>query len=164
MIDPKELRELLLKCWMTHDGMWFNHCRLELGMAVANRLNKAANRSLAAIEAKRVMKAAGLEAVRSFEDLAALFEAMNQTVVGDFMGFAFSLGPENTLHCAMEGKCFALEGMRKMGVESEYECGIFNRVEGWFDALGLSWEVTPRILGCMLLDQGLCRRTYRFSF
>ena len=24
-IDKNELKELLLKCWMTHDGMWFYH-------------------------------------------------------------------------------------------------------------------------------------------
>jgi len=47
-----ELKDLLIKNWMTHDGMWFYHCLQELGIEQTNRLNKAAIKSLAEIEIK----------------------------------------------------------------------------------------------------------------
>jgi len=37
-----ELTDLLNRCWMTHDGMWFYHCFQEFGIEKANYLNKAA--------------------------------------------------------------------------------------------------------------------------
>ena len=55
-IDKNELKNLLLKCWMTHDGMWFYHSMQELGIEKANQINKAAIRSLAGIEMERVRR------------------------------------------------------------------------------------------------------------
>ena len=57
----KEIAELLGKCWMTHDGMWFYHCFNELGIERANKLNKSAIRSLAPIEIARFREALGLK-------------------------------------------------------------------------------------------------------
>jgi len=56
-VGKKEIRDLLGKGWLTHDGMWFYHTQQELGVEKANILNKAAIRSLAPIEIKRVKKA-----------------------------------------------------------------------------------------------------------
>ena len=39
-LDKKQLKELLVKCWMTHDGSWFYNCARELGIDAANKLNK----------------------------------------------------------------------------------------------------------------------------
>ena len=41
-IDKQELKKLLLKCWMTHDGMWFYHSMQEWGIEKTNKINKAA--------------------------------------------------------------------------------------------------------------------------
>ncbi|PIP38340.1 MAG: hypothetical protein COX19_13185 [Desulfobacterales bacterium CG23_combo_of_CG06-09_8_20_14_all_51_8] len=60
-LNKKELSEFMGKCWMTHDGMWFYNCVLELGTEKANQLNKAAISSLAAIEVKRFPKALGMD-------------------------------------------------------------------------------------------------------
>ena len=43
-LDKQELRELLVKCWMTHDGSCFYNSVKELGIVVANKLNKGAIR------------------------------------------------------------------------------------------------------------------------
>jgi hypothetical protein len=51
-IGKREIRDLLGKGWLTHDGMWFYHTYQELGIDKANKLNKAAIRSLAPIEIK----------------------------------------------------------------------------------------------------------------
>ena len=50
-IEKKDLRDLLGKSWLTHDGMWFYHTCQESGIEKANVLNKAAIRSLAPIAA-----------------------------------------------------------------------------------------------------------------
>ncbi|MBK5093721.1 MAG: hypothetical protein JJE48_09430 [Actinobacteria bacterium] len=42
-LETDELKELLVKCWMTHDGSWFYSCMREFGVEAANRLNKGAN-------------------------------------------------------------------------------------------------------------------------
>jgi hypothetical protein len=161
--EPEELHELVLKCWMTHDGMWFMHCLKELGIETTNRLNKAAGRSLAGIEIKRIRESFDLGAIDSFEKLKALIRAALSSLVGDFMDFAWTFPRENVL-LVEAGRCFALEGMKRLGVAEQYECGIFSRVEGWFEALGLNFEVNPKIPGCVMLKQGQCRREYTFIF
>ena len=81
-IDKKEIRDLLGKGWLTHDGMWFYHAYKELGIEKANVLNKAAIRSLAPIEISRVKKALGIagEKIIAFEGLKDLMlEALEIT-------------------------------------------------------------------------------------
>ena len=58
-LTKKELIEILGKCWMTHDGMWFYNTFMEYGMESANRINKAAIKSLAPIEIHRLKKTDG---------------------------------------------------------------------------------------------------------
>jgi hypothetical protein len=60
--------------------------------------------------------------------------------------------------------CFAHDGVSKLGVIDRYECGIFERVEAWFETLGLNYTVTPRVTGCMMYEQGRCFREYEFTF
>jgi hypothetical protein len=38
-IRTEELVDLLNRCWMTHDGMWFYHCLQEFGIEKANKLS-----------------------------------------------------------------------------------------------------------------------------
>ena len=45
-------------------------------------------------------------------------------------------------------RCFAHENVERAGVAEVYECGIFARVRGWLDALGLSYEMTPPLGAC----------------
>ncbi len=68
-MDTGQLSQLMNKCWMTYDGMWFFHCLEKLGIQQTNRLNKAAIRSLAPIEMKRLQKAFGLDRMDGFEQI-----------------------------------------------------------------------------------------------
>ena len=70
-IEKKDLRDLLGKGWLTHDGMWFFHTYQALGIEQANTLNKAAIRSIAPIEISRVKKLLGADEhkIESFENL-----------------------------------------------------------------------------------------------
>lgn len=161
-IDKNELKNLLLKCWMTHDGMWFYHSMQELGIEKANQINKAAIRSLAGIEMERVRKAFGLKKIETFDDIKSIFHAAFGVLTDDFMGFDYSFPSENVLHWEMI-KCFAHAGMTRLEVIDRYECGVIYRVACWFDNLGVNYVVTPAIGRCLMHVNGTCRGDFRFS-
>jgi hypothetical protein len=157
-----EREELLRKCWMTHDAMWFFQALQECGIETTNKMNKAAVRSMAAIEVKRVAKALGIEKVQTFADLRRLIDGGSDLIKARFMNFRISYPAEGVVRWEFDS-CFAYDGVSKLGVIDRYECGIFERPEGWFDALGLTYTVTPQIKGCMMHEQGHCFREFVFD-
>jgi uncharacterized protein DUF6125 len=161
-LSNKELKELLNKCWMTHDGMWFYHCLQEVGIEKTNKLNLAAIRSLAPIEVKRIVKALGVQKIETFEDLKEFFEGGCDILLADFMQGSFTFPSKNTMRMEM-GDCFAYKGLKRMGAIEKYECGIYERIFGWFDGLGIEYSVTPQVRGCMKLTAGECYRDITFQ-
>lgn len=162
-LSRDELKNLLLRGWMTHDAMWFRHALEEFGIAAADRLNRSAIRSMAAIEARRLMKALGLREIRNMDDLRALFEGAWGLIKGDFMAFAPSYPAPNTIHWDVPA-CFAFDGISQLGAIEGYNCGIFFRLETWLDTLGIKYQVAPKVEGCMMHREGRCYREYRFDF
>lgn len=160
-LDKKELKKLLVRCWMTHDGLWFYHCLQECGAEKTSRINQAAARAIGAAEAKRITRALGIERIETFEELKELIDEGFDVVRGDFMDFTFDLGTENILHIETN-RCFAYEGIKKMGAIDGYDCGIFARMAGWFDGLAIEYEVDPQIEGCLLHTNGSCFRDFKF--
>jgi len=160
-LGKEELKELLIKGWMTHDGMWFLHCLQECGIEKTNRINRAAIRSMARVETQRVLEAFGLEKVETRTDLKEFVEEMFQVVKADFMKFSYSFTSPDVLSIEME-RCFAHEGMIRMGVAAEYQCGIFERIETWFKTLGLRYLIEPEVEGCLMHRTGACSREIRF--
>jgi hypothetical protein len=51
-LEKDELKEILIKNWMTHDAMWFYHCLQECGINKTNKINKAAVRAMGIIDQK----------------------------------------------------------------------------------------------------------------
>lgn len=163
-LDKKELQELLVKCWMTHDGTWFYSTMQESGIDAANRLNKSAIRALAPIELRRVTRAMGVkgENLESLEEVEQVIDALFATIKGDFMDFVFDFPEENTLRWTMN-RCFALEGMKMIGAYERYECGVLYRVLCWLDGLGLEYTVEPRVDGCLMRETGECSGLVKFK-
>jgi hypothetical protein len=164
-LNKKELKELLVKFWMTHDGMWFLNAYFSLGIKTANKLNKSAIKSLAQIESARIQKALGKEniIIDSFDKLKHFIDDSFSIVKGDFMNFEYSFPKENLMHWEMH-KCFAYEGMKKMGVADQYECGVLYRVKCWLDALKLDYKVEPRVKGCLMASGEKCEGDMKFFF
>ena len=156
-LDKHQLKELLIKCWMTHDGSWFFNCARELGIDVANKVNKAAIKSLSVIETQRIKKAMGLEKekLKTFEQLKDFVNNAFSVLKGDFMDFNYTFPEENRLHWEMT-KCFAFEGMKRIGVNKQYECGVIYRVSCWLDALGINHTIEPKIDTCLLNSHENC--------
>ena len=162
-LDKKELKELLVKCWMTHDGLWFYHSLQENGIEKTNRANQAAAKSIGMIEAKRILKAFGIEKIATLEELKKFMEEGFEVVRGDFMNFTFDWTAEGALHVTTS-RCFAHDGIKKMGAIDGYDCGIFARVGGWFDGLEIQYKIDPPLEGCMLYKDGACYRDFTFHF
>jgi hypothetical protein len=54
--------------------------------------------------------------------------------------------------------------MKKLGLLPEYACGIFERIEGWFDAMGLRYTRTPDLSRCLKFKDKECRISVQFHF
>lgn len=162
-LRKNELKEILIKNWMTHDAMWFYNCLQECGIERTNKINKAAIRSMAAIEIKRIKKAVGIDKVETFEDLKPVIDAAFHILKGDFMDFTYSFPAKNILHGEWKN-CFAYNGVKQLGILDQYQCGIVERVYGWFDGLGVKYSVSPQVDGCMMHTDGKCFRDISFTF
>lgn len=164
VMDKHQLKALLTRCWMTHDAMWFMNAVNEVGIEKANVMNRGAVRQMAAVEAKRVMRAAGVDGVRDLAGMRRFVEAAAQLVIGDFIEFSVEWSEADSSMCFRIPKCFAHDGVAMLGVLDRYECGIYERIYGWCDALDVEYEVTPDTLRCIFDDTGVCVRTMRFTF
>ncbi|MFX0032097.1 MAG: DUF6125 family protein [Candidatus Hermodarchaeota archaeon] len=162
-LEFKQVKELLIKSWMTHDGMWFYHCAKEFGIDKTNKINKAAVKSMAKIEMQRIKNAIGIKEVKSFEAFKNLMKIVFSVVKADFMDFTFECPSKNILIFTMNN-CFAFDGIKRMGYLERYSCGIFQRLKGWFEELGIQYDIIPQINGCMMKDEGICYRKFQFFF
>ena len=156
-LDKKQVKELLVKCWMTHDGSWFYNCARELGIDAANKLNKAAIKNLSVIEMHRVEKALGQEKIKikTFDQLKDFINNAFSVIKGDFMDFEYSFHEDNRIHWEMNS-CFAYNGMKMIGFHKQYECGVIYRIGCWLDALGIDYTIRPKIDICLLNSQQKC--------
>ncbi len=160
-IDKKELRDLLGKGWLTHDGMWFYHTYKALGIEQANTLNKSAIRSIAPIEINRVKKILGVgdEIIESFETSIDFMDKAFQLILPEsvFRKFHFGTSSNNTFHWEWErGQCFAFKGMTQIGTIDDYRCGVIYRIECWLEALGIKFTIEPPIDKCIMHSTGVC--------
>jgi hypothetical protein len=168
-IAKKDLRDLLGKGWLTHDGMWFyNTCR-ELGIEKANVLNKAAIRSLAPIEIERVKKILGLggQKIDRFDEIHDFMVAALEMILPGsvFEKFLFRASEEDTLHWEWaSGECFAYKGMKRIGIIDDYRCGVIYRIECWFEALGIKYSIDPKINKCIMHEKGTCSGEIKVHF
>jgi len=156
-LDKTQLKELLVKCWMTHDGSWFYNCARELGIDTANRLNKAAIKSLSVLEMQRIKKAMGQEKlkIKTFEQLKSFIDDAFSILKGDFMDFEYTFPEKNRIHWEMN-QCFAYNGMKMIGFSKQYECGVIYRISCWLDALGIDHTIEPEIDMCLLNSYEKC--------
>jgi hypothetical protein len=165
-IEKTEIRDLLAKGWLTHDGMWFYHTCRELGIERANALNKAAIRSLAPIEIERMKRILGIDKGRlhTFDELMKFMLAAFQLTLPDsvFNNINFSSSSRDRIHWAWEsGQCFAYKGMKQFGAIDGYRCGVMHRIKCWLEALGIKFSMRPRIEGCLMHENGVCEGEIR---
>ena len=163
-LSGQELKELLVKGWMTHDAMWFYHSLQEYGIEQTNKINLAAIRSMAAVEVKRMQKALGMGKGKpeSYEEVRALFDGMMSIVRGKFMDFDDSWLSEKRVRWEYHS-CWAYTGVKGLGVIDKYQCGVILRVTTWFETLGIRCDVIPPVEGCLMHRNGRCAGEISFE-
>lgn len=168
-INKKELRDLLGKGWLTHDGMWFMAVLREMGIEAASRLNRAAIEAMAPLEVRRYLKTFGMAKDRP-ADIGALKSFMTGALevvlpASVSSNFVFEiLGPDRVRWEWKGDSCFAYQGMKALGVETEYRCGVMYRIECWFRALGIDFDAVPSIDRCLIPLKGACTGEYTLRF
>jgi len=167
-IEKRDIRNLLGKGWLTHDGMWFFHVYQELGIEKANKLNKAAIKSLAPIEVERAKRVLGITKKRldTFEEVMNFMLSALELTVPDsvFKMLHFESPSKDLILWNWEnGQCFAYKGMKQMGTIDQYHCGVMYRIECWLESLGVSHSMRPRIEGCLMHEKGACKGEIRVS-
>lgn len=162
-LEGEELRDILIRNWMTHDALWYGEAAAKLGMSEASPMNLRVCRTLGRIEFKRYMKAAGAKPPTNMVELEEIYREGMKIFVPPFMDFTFSFNDDGTV-VANVFDCFAFNGMTKAGAIGEYECGIFERIEGWFDAMEVSYTRTPDLSRCLKYKGKECVITMKFDF
>jgi hypothetical protein len=162
-ISKNDLKDILSKNWLTHDAMWFAISVETLGMKQTNFINRKAARNMAKIEARRLSKLFNVKTIVKAQDLISFFDNTFSLIGGDYIICQYELISDSTIRFKTK-KCFAFEGVSKLGVISEYECGIFERLEGWFEFFNLSYTKIPDDISCLMYKNGSCVKEYTFSF
>lgn len=162
-LNKSQLRDLLLKNWMTHDALWYAEVALKLGMKEASPMNLRVCRRLGQIEYKRLLNVANISPPANMEQFQTVFDIGRQVFVPDFMSLEIAYPVKNLLQIHVL-ECFAHRGMEKAGQLAEYECGIFERIFGWFDAMNLNYTVEPDLTRCLKFKGRDCIVTFRFQF
>ena len=162
-LTGEQLRNFLVNNWLTHDALWYGEVAARFGMAEASPMNLRVCRSLGKIEFKRFLKATdslrpdGMGAFKDLFDRAwRVFGPRGFDAEVDFRG--------DDAIVVMTRECFAHKGMVRAGLIDEYECGIFERIEGWFDAMGLNYMRTPDLSRCLKYKGQDCVVTIGFHF
>ena len=167
-IEKEEIRDLLGKGWLTHDGVWFYQTAKEFGIDKANELNRAAIKSMSVFEVERLIRILGVEQpVESLDEVKKLMlNGMEITLPGSvFSRFHVTVNSKNVLQWEWENKeCFAYKGMERMGLLDGYECGVIYRIECWFENLGIKFNSNPRIEKCLMHEKGYCAGDFEFFF
>jgi hypothetical protein len=164
-LNKKELIEILGKCWMTHDGMWFYNTLMTSGIENANKINKAAIKSLAPIEISRLKKLMGMTSISSYEVLKEFFTGAAELLIPDFMNIVFDFSGNNIATWKFnEKKCFAYNGINMLGVIDQYQCGPIYRIKCWLDVLGMKYFIEPDTDQCIMPSQGACSGKIAFKF
>lgn len=163
-LSTEELKSLLIRNWLTHDAMWFAGSVEELGIEAANRLNRRAVRGMSTVEALRILKATGLDGVRTIGDLRRFVDTAVNLVIPSAIEFAIEWDLDGSSMSFEVTRCFAFEGVTALGVAGTYECGIFERVTGWLGALGVQHEMVPDEVLCTMHHHGWCRRRFLLEF
>ena len=135
----------------------------ECGIEKTNKVNRAAVKALAAVEIKRLKKTVGMNKLETFGQFWDFFQVAMATFAGDFMKYSFVSDDMNHMRATWH-ECFAYDGIKALGVIDKCECGIMDRVENWFESLGIMYEVEPKVTICMMHTEGQCYRDYTFFF
>ncbi|MBI5948492.1 MAG: hypothetical protein HY875_10160 [Chloroflexi bacterium] len=160
-LSPGEREDLLRKTWYSHDARWFAAVAGEFGMEAANRLNRRIVREIGQVETGRLARALGKDSVSGVGEFLDCLEAGRQLYVAPpLMEMATRAIDERSYEVTVS-RCFVAENIQRAGIAGSYDCAVFDRVQGWHDALGLPLaEDTLPPAHCAMAEGRECRRVF----
>ena len=133
----------------------------EFGMQVTNRLNQRAAHELGKAEARRIARALGLPPVATLDDYLLVQEVLIGLLGPDLLDYRVTKTGDDAFRISV-GRCFAHDNAARAGVAGGLACGIFARVTGWLEALGLAYGIEPSLDTCLMARGEACVHTVRF--
>jgi len=158
-LDPQAREDMVRRAWYAHDARWFSAVAAEFGIETANRLNRAAVRAVGQVEAGRLARALGTPRTPSVEEfLDFLQRGLDLYVAPPLMDMTVRPVDERSYEVTVNG-CFVHTNITKAGIADRYECAVWDRVQGYHEALGQSLEEGQLPPATCVRAQGLeCRR------
>jgi hypothetical protein len=153
--------KLLLQGWMWHDARWFTATAQEFGLQAANQLNTTAARETGRVEARRTLKLLDVPPPSDLQACVIAQEAIGRLLAPGLVDYDITTDGDSVRYDVRH--CFAYENVTKAGIASEYRCGIFPRVAGWWDVFDVTYELTPKPGPCMMAAGRPCAYTIRFG-
>ncbi len=157
-LSGPEREAILIKCWMSHDARWFMAVASEYGMEVTNRLNQVAAREVGKAEARRVARALQLPPVTSLADYMLAQEVLIGLLGPHLLDYEVVKLDDRSLRVRVQ-RCFANENAGRAGIAEQLDCGVWARVTGWVEALGLQYELSPALGKCLMAQGRECAYT-----
>jgi len=118
-------------------------------MQATNRLNQRAAHELGKVEARRIVRALGLPPVSTVDDYLLVQEVFINLLGPDLLDYRVARAGANAFQLHVE-RCFAHDNAARAGVAGGLACGIFARVTGWLEALGLAYDAEPGLDACLM--------------
>lgn len=166
-LSPNEIRDLMAKSWMTHDAMWFANTLFSEGIDTANRLNRAAIKSMVDVEVRRFLNKMVLspDRVRTFNGFKSFFTDIQELLIPEFMNVTIGFTAPDTISWQFNEKgCFAYNGVKRLKIEDRYQCGVLYRIQCWLACLDIPFEMTPAPRTCLMNERGHCRGRFVCRF
>ncbi len=160
--SPEQREALLTKCWKTFDSRWFMAVAMTYGLEAAWRLNQTVTHEVGKVEAVGIARALQLPPVATMDDFLVLQEMYISLLGPDLMDYAIVRTGDDEFRIEIQ-RCFAHENVTRADVADQYECGIFARVTGWMEALGVQYEMTPSLGKCMKIQGSECAYTFKLQ-
>jgi hypothetical protein len=156
-LSDEQEKELLRKCWYTHDARWFMSVAQEFGLEAANKLNKRVCRALGEAEMRRLVKALGIAPPTNVQELVRVVErAFRLFTPPPLMELEVRVVDDRSYGAWMK-RCFIHDNVVKAGIGASYVCAAFDRIQGWHEALGVPLAEEPPTLRCPKVDGRECR-------
>ena len=122
-LSPSEQKELLIKCWMSHDAGWFMAVAAEYGVQATNRRNQIAAHEIGKVEARRIFHALQPPPVKTIDDYLLFQEVFISLLGPNLMDYHLRKVSDHAYQVQVQC-CFASENALRAGIADEYECGI----------------------------------------
>ncbi len=147
-LAPPAREALLIKCWMSHDARWYMAVAKEFGLEAANRVNQTAAHEVGKVEAGRIVRALQLPPATTLDDCLLAQEIFIGLLGPDLLDYRVSKVSDTSYETCVR-RCFAHDNAERAGIADQLECGVFARVTGWNEALGLSHQISPPLGKCL---------------